>query len=219
MRLFSLPLLFLIAGASCSSAAVTFSISTTAPTVNGADIAQLTSDSSAFGNGVIWGDRAARGQSFTTGSNVLGYQILSFTVQAAGAQNANGGYNLRVGTISGTSFSAIYSDSTGTVTTDVAANNYITFTFASPVTLAANTTYGVDVGRTASGYTLYSNTNSASYSGGANYTSGASGVGNTSISNTSTDLVFHLDMVAIPEPSTVGLLGLSGLLLLRRRRV
>jgi len=174
----------------------TFSVSTTAPTVNGADIAMLTSTDADWGSSVIWGDRPARGMTFTTGGDA-GYTLNSITLQAALDQGDNGDYTIRVGTISGTTFSAVFSETTGTVTVDVAVDDYVTFTFSTPVALAANTVYGIDVGRPGSGWHSYRNTDDSSYTGGSAYDSGSGAVGDGTISTYSHDRVFHLDIATV----------------------
>ncbi|MFT5881756.1 MAG: hypothetical protein ACI9FG_000243 [Crocinitomicaceae bacterium] len=110
------------------------------------------------------------------------------------------------------------SETTGIVTDNVAANDYVTFTFTSPVALVANTIYAFDLGRPASGYATFRNSDDNSYTGGTSYSSGSNAAGGGAISTHGTDRVFHLDIVAIPEPTTNALLGLGGLALILRRR-
>lgn len=202
-----------------SANAATFAVSTTAPTVDGGDIAMLTSTDSDWGSSVIWGDRPARGQTFTTGSAPGGYILRAITLQAAGNQSDNGDYTIRVGTVSGTTFTGIAAETTGIVTTDVANGDYVTWSFATPVALAANTVYGFDVGRPASGWMSYRNTDNSSYTGGSAYDTGSNAVGGATISTYSHDRVFHLDLDVVPEPSSALLGGIGVLLFLHRRRL
>ena len=58
-------------------------------------------------------------------------------------------YVVRVGTVSGTTFTEIYSE-TFTQNFDVGSNEFVTWTFGTPVPLSSNTVDAVDVGLTAS---------------------------------------------------------------------
>jgi len=175
--------------------AATFATSGTAPTTDGADIANLdlTNAFADFGTSVIWGDRPARGQTFTTGANANGYTLSAITVQSTGAQAADGSYTVRVGQISGTSILVTANESTGTVTTDVAADDWITFTLDNPIQLLPNTVYGFDIGRQGNGWQLKNNI-TADYAGGTAYSSGANGFGGATISTHAQNRIFHLDM-------------------------
>jgi len=141
---------------------------TAAPTVDGADIAQLTQTDSDFGTSRLNNDRQARGQTFTTGSNTGGYSLLSFTMRTFDGKTVNsfndGAYVIRVGTISGTDFTQIATDATLLAEEpDLAANDYVTWTFSSAVTLAANTLYGIDVAKAeGSGTQYFRNTDDSS---------------------------------------------------------
>jgi len=185
------------------SLAATFSASTTAPATDGADIANLdqTNAFADFQSSVLWGDRPARGQTFTTGADENGYTLSSVTVQSTGAQAANGSYTVRVGQISGSSILVIADETTGTVTDDVAADDYITFTLDTPIRLLPNTVYGFDIGRQGSGWQLKNNI-TEDYTDGTAYTSGANGFGGSTISTHSQNRIFHLDMEVSPEDTT-----------------
>ena len=60
----------------CSTHAATITVSATAPTQDGADIAQLASSNDPGGNqGHVWSNRPLHGQTFTTGPNPSGYML------------------------------------------------------------------------------------------------------------------------------------------------
>jgi hypothetical protein len=198
--------------------AATMTVSASAPTVNGADIAQLVATDADWGSTSMWGDRPARGQTFTTGSDVGGYTLNSITYQSGSDRTDNRTYSIRVGTISGTDITDVASESTGVTGEDLLTNQWATWSFDTPVSLAANTVYGIDVViSSGSGHTNFRNTGNP-YADGTAYNSGGGGVTGATISTGNYDYVFHLDMVAVPEPSTTALLGLGGLALILRRR-
>ena len=75
-------------------AAITYSSSSTAPTVTGADIANLAGGFALTGgdeaNWIFGLDRPSQGQTFTTGSNPAGYDLDAITIQrATGEQPAH----------------------------------------------------------------------------------------------------------------------------------
>jgi hypothetical protein len=205
-------------GKSDSVRATLITISATAPTVDGADIANL--DLSAviddFQSSIIWGDRPARGQTFMTGTSSGGYELDGITVQAANDQNANGTYFIRVGSVSGASFTETGAESVVT-SENVEANNYVTFTLDTPIILQPSSLYGFDVGRSGSGWRLLNNAQTV-YPDGSAYTSGGSGMGGGTISNNNQDRIFHLNLKAIPEPSVFTLFAFGGLCLIFRGR-
>ena len=221
--------------------AATISLSASAPTVDGSDIAQL-SDSglapfSVTGytpvgdgsgdSGDVWGGRGAMGQTFTTLNNPDGYSLDSFSFKShTGGSNANAGtstYTFRIGTISGTTFTTLASGSANP-NDSFTAGDWLTMTFDSPVTLSANTEYAIDI--------IHDNTPSfwgwrtageidSSYTGGSAYVSGFNGgtvPDDSNVAFPTIDRVFHVNLAAIPEPSSTALLGLGGLALMLRRK-
>ncbi len=223
----------LMLATSMSSQAATISLSSTAPTVDGSDIAQLTSTTGLSGdNGDVWGNRPAMGQSFTTLSNPDGYSIDSFSFKSdTGGFSSNPSwglpgdmqYTFRIGTISGTTFSSLASG-TSIPVGSYTAGDWFTMTFDSPVTLSANTEYAIDILHDNTpnfGGWRSAGTASSVYAGGTSY---ASGVQNAPLDDSnltlhSFDRTFHVNLAAIPEPSSTALLGLGlSSMLLRRRR-
>ena len=198
--------------------AATISISSTAPTVDGADIANLTGGTDAGGDqGHIWGNRPLQGQSFTTGSNAGGYQINSVTLRSR-STTTGATFNVVLGSLSGGVMTQI--GSTETASPGSYSNGqYITFNFDTPLTLAANTSYGFLWGSTGTGFITDNSANDTAYGGGSAISSGANNVVDlNNVVNRTVDRVFHIDLVAIPEPSAALLALLGGLFLLRRRR-
>ncbi len=150
-----------------------------------------------------------------------------------------GGFEVQIGTIAAGVFTPLASD-TALMDASAPANanpgtgsaQYATLTLSSPVNLNASTVYGFAVFSSNDGTTdpfngPYFETNgdgttSDNYTAGEAFGLAASGafppVTDTVISQTG-DRVFHLDMVVVPEPATVGMVGIgAGLLLMHRRR-
>ena len=226
--------------------AATISLSSTAPTVDGSDIAQL-SDSGldVFGvsgftsvgddsgdAGDVWGGRGAMGQTITTLSNADGYSLDSFSIKShtggfsdrpAWGLPGDIQYTFRVGTISGTTFTSLASGS-AIPSDSYTAGDWFTMTFDSPVTLSADTEYAIDI--------IHDNTPNfggwrtageidSSYTGGSAYVSGFNETtvpDDSNVAFPTIDRVFHVNLAAIPEPSSTALLGLGGLALALRRR-
>lgn len=194
----------------------TISISSVAPIFNNADLGYLTlsgaTKASAGDPTDVWGDRPVQGQTFLTGSNAEGYNLSAISLVV----NRNiDEYEslLRVGEISGTSFTELRTE-TGTNTMPSSDQDYVTFTLDAFVHLAANTTYGFDWGvNSPDGFTPYYYETDV-FSDGVAYISGDDGTGNSSVTLTPSnsfgaplDRAFHLDMIAVPEPSTLSLAG------------
>ena len=144
------------------------------------------------------------GQTFTTGSEDVA--LKGFTFQIRGATEPEKIYTIRVGSVSGSTFNEIASE-TATQSSVTAHDDYWTWTFDSPVILSANTVYGVDVGlntstsdwETGIPYVYYT---ANEYDGGACFRSGTEGygIGDDSMSLMSTDRVFHIDL-GPPDPN------------------
>jgi hypothetical protein len=107
---------------------------------------------------------------------------------------------------------------TGGNGSSLGTGTWMYFTFGTPIILAANTQYGVDL-TTATSPTLYFETagnNANPYTGGDAYTTTRGGTAPTIY--TGQDRVFDVSLSPVPEPSTFALCGLSGLAILLRRR-
>lgn len=215
----ALMMAFTLAGISTSHAAI-MSVSATQPTLSGDDIAQLVQVNESWNETSLDNNRPARGQAFMTGAFAGGYELSSLTLRAywSGINSGNAGsYTIRVGTISGTNFSLVQSEAV--IGVILAADDYVTFTFDTPVALNPNTLYGVDVGKPNSGaWSHWFNTNVGSYPDGYAYSSGSLGVGNNVIVQHTGDRVFILDIAQVPEPASLVLLGLGSVLMFSRRR-
>jgi hypothetical protein len=234
---------FALAAFTSSLHAATLMFSTTAPTVNDADISNFTgtaSDGANVANGNDAGtylahDRATIGQVFTTGANAGGYTLSAFTFQSVTYDGTFGYTNdplgatltLRVGTIATTALSTLSTEFvaiTGSEANQPANGfpatgngNFVTFTLATPLALAANTSYFFDVTHTggASYFFETNGTNTDSLADSqAYYTAGKL---DTTATLDAGDRVFHADIAAVPEPSAA-LLGVLGVLTLGRRR-
>ena len=183
--------------------AATFSSSTTAPVVHSTDVANLAAQTGTdkwffqSANEANPSD-AAKGQTFTTGAAALRLKSLTFKISAGNLKAAPTTWTIRVGTLSGANFSLLASEqATQTVTTATGA--YMTWTLATPLTLAPNTTYAVDVGMV-SGVAWTTGIPYLSYSGnvtttgvGIYYDSGDLGAGAATVTTTAArDRVFHV---------------------------
>ena len=192
-----------------SSEAATFSSSASAPTVHSTDIANLAAQTGTdkwffqSANEANPSD-AAKGQTFTTGSTALLFKRLTYKIGAGnlkGATVANPTtWTIRLGTLSGSNFTQVASE-TANQTADTGSGHYITWTFTTPVQLAANTTYAVDVGmlsRTAwtTGIPYIGYTGNVTTTGvGIYYDSGDLGAGAATVTTTAArDRIFHVDL-------------------------
>ena len=197
----AVAVVFMLGAASANAALMTSSA--TPPTIDGDDIANYGtptgSDKWWPGSATAFGNPGKTvGQTFTTGSAALILNAITFQV-TSGTQPTKE-YTIRVGTVSGSTFTEIASE---TATQDFAtdANDYWTWTLASPVALSASTVYGVDVGlnsstsvwQTGIPYVKYT---ADEYAGGTRFRSGTAGygVGDTSMTQVSGDRIFHLDL-------------------------
>jgi len=228
--------------------AATTSWSPTAPTVDGADIYQLSSfaggvdannvDTGADNATYIAYDQPAQGQTFTTGANAGGYFLSAITVKHAentggwsldsGWDAFNGRFEIFVGQISLGVFSHDWAEVAGLGGSDPDSpgfngntgpqGGYVTFTLDTAITLAPNTVYGYSIYTLADqfggGYFPSDGVNSDVFAGGNAFAEAGGAV----TEYAGGDRVFHLDIAAVPEPSTFALagLGLAALVCLRR---
>ncbi len=192
----------------------TFSSSTTAPVVQATDIANFSAQTgtdkwffqTSNESGVA---DAAKGQTFTTGPSPVLLKAVTYKISTGNMKAAPTTYTVRVGTVSGTSFTLIPGASeTYSQTVDTATGAYMTWTLATPVTLAPNTTYGIDVAmRSGVGYQtgipyLSYTANVSNARIGSYYDSGDIGVGSaTLVLTTARDRAFHLDLEDPMRPS------------------
>ena len=223
----------LIAGTlapSFSAHAASITVTAAAPTVDEADIAQLSFGASHTGDsGDLWSDRGAQGQSFTTGGNALGYSLDAFFFRSNQAQASVQVITFRVVTVTGDDFTLVTTASANR-NSAVAVGDWVTASFDSPVTLAANTVYAIDFQDT-SGSGVYvgwrlSGSAESILDGGVAYTSGLNDsepattpLDDANLTLRTFDRTFHVNLVAaVPEPSSAALLGLGGIALIIRRR-
>lgn len=174
--------------------AALMSASALAPTVNGADIAQLAGNTDIGGDqGHVWSNRPFQGQSFTTLGNANGYALSSASLFALTGGNTSPSWNVRVGRIDGSGNFVPIAQETATGVL-LPASQFATWTFDAPIVLAANTTYAFDVKPTGSGFISANNTDVNSYTGGSAISSGAP-IAVNPVTVRAADRVFHLDMV------------------------
>jgi hypothetical protein len=194
------PLVFmvLLAVAATASRAGTMSASTNAPAITSSDIANY---AAVTGNEKWWAEDsaagAAKGQTFSTSNSPV--LLKAITYQTSSKAEPTKVYTVRVGTVSGSSFSQVYAESfTQSFTWN--GGEYMTWRFSTSVVLQANTTYGIDVGMRSSSSAWqtgipYINVTANAYAGGQRYSSGTSGVGTSNITLVATsDRTFHLDL-------------------------
>lgn len=193
----------------CGAAqAAVISVSSSAPTVDGADIAQLSGSTDAGGDqGHVWSNRPLHGQSFTTGSFAGGYTLNAVTLKNLNSSNGgSSSWSVRVGPIDGSNvLNPSVSEVAGGSGVNMVGNTFVTWALDTPLGLTPNTLYGFDVFPSGSGFISANNSGDA-YAGGTAFSSG--GVYPASPPNPLTmhgfDRVFHVDLTegAPPPPPT-----------------
>ena len=182
--------------ASSSSFAASMSASLTAPVVDSKDIANYGTAS----NLDKWFTDNAKGQTISVGDTGVMLNSVTYLVATTQKAEPTKNYTIRVGTVNigAETFAEVHSE-TAIQNFTWNSSEYMTWTFDTPVYLAPNSEYGVDVGMTSSssGWQTgipYLQCSDNLYPGGARYSSGASGIGDTDISVSTGDRIFHLDM-------------------------
>jgi len=190
--------------------AASISFDATAPTVDGKDIANY---GAATGTEKWWvssdGTGYPKGQTFTTGLGATRLTGVSYQIADTQKAEPTKTYVIRVGTVYGSTFTEVYSE-TVTQTSTWNAAEYATWSFDTPPLLYGNMTYGVDVGLTSSSSAWqtgipYIKVTGEEYAGGSRYAAELSnsvpGVGSSSMVFQSGDRVFHLDL---EKPTAAG---------------
>ncbi len=188
-----------------TASAGTMSTSSSAPAVNGFDIANL---GARAGEDKFWAEGgttagSAHGQTFRTGSAALWLRSVTYRINSGNEADPTKTYVVRIGRVSGTTFTQLHTE-TFTQSIQWLENRYMTWTFTAPVLLTGDSTYGLDIGMTNSTSAWqtgipYLQLTANEYLGGQSYTSGTAtaGVGNNTLTYTvDRDRHFHLDLAA-----------------------
>jgi hypothetical protein len=194
---------FFVAGV--PAVAGTMSSSSTAPAVNGFDIANLgtRADEDKFWAEAGTDAGKAHGQTFRTGSAALWLRSVTYKINAGSEADPTKTYVVRIGKVSGTTFTLAHTE-TFSQTIQWLENRYMTWTFTNPVVLHGDSTYGIDIGMTSSTSTWqtgipYLTLTANDFLDGQLYMSGGTtaGVGSNSLAYTvNRDRVFHLNLDA-----------------------
>lgn len=195
-------------GAQASNAAV-ITVSTSAPVVDGADIALLPSGTATLNPNdsttAVWSDRPHQGQTFTTGADSAGYELSAVSLlhnydDAGFTWTGTGPWDVIIGTIGGSNnlisiaSETIPQGTTAGFTSSDGVGDWITFTLATPVVLSANTAYAFAVGiNGGEGAVFVRSDNDNDYTGGAAFSDSVAGNGfdNPTVSH-SFDRIFHI---------------------------
>lgn len=198
------PKLFLVVlfASACGSHAGMVTFSETAPTVNGADIANLIWTDTVTEK--VYSDASNPGQSFTTGPDQSGYLLKSFAIQINSTSSIDPApvgrnYTVRVVSIDGNgATTTVVMEPDHLQTGAWSAGDWMTWTLDTPVTLNPDTVYGIDIEHTTGGnwrngipYLRYNRTDDLA--GGAYYRK-ADGDPAEMNADEGRDFVFHIDL-------------------------
>lgn len=219
--------------------------SASAPDITGDNIGNLTGSGGVDANNVNAGDdvvtyiaanREGQGQTFTTGANAGGYSLTSVTLQQTdytSGSSIDAGwipfyhetFNLQVGTISGGTFTALYTEDFEMASSGQPANNsgdgaYFELALSTSQSLAANTDYAFmvyvyDDAEWGGPYLEINGSAADVFAGSAITVDRTSGA----VTTQTGDRAFAVGLQAVPEPATIGLIGFFGasVFLIRRR--
>ncbi|MDW8038329.1 MAG: hypothetical protein RMI90_09835 [Thermoguttaceae bacterium] len=197
----------ILAGGPPMAQAALMSVSTTAPTVDGADIAQLVGGQTANNDyTAIWYDRPRQGQSFTTATSAWIYQLQAITLKhnySPTNWTTTGPWTIRIGVLDASNNLTVLHTETATGVNLGGNVVYTTWTLNTPMRLRPNLVYAFDVFSSGNGMvTENSLAGSSPYPGGTAISSGGTRGGNPifpdnpqTVSNF--DRVFHLDMTSV----------------------
>lgn len=218
--------------ASAGAASAAISIGAAAPTVDGLDISNADAGVNDGLDPIVIDGNTNKGvgQSFLTGGTAGFLNAVTMKTRSSATNDYSGvsgtqTFEVRIGKIIGdhTSLDIV---STQTITGNMNGlqnGDFITWTLNSSVALDANTLYGFVVNETAGNVGRIDLAKNTTYSDGRvlyqnysdwNTTPVLGSLGN----NSGRDANFHVDISSVPEPSSLALLGLGGLLIARRRR-
>ena len=206
------------------------------PVIDGADIASLGGTVDIGGNqGHAWSNRPRQGQTFTTGSNALGYTLDAYSVRVRVDQGStlSPNWEIRVGEIIAGVFTPIATENAAGVaipnsTVGNGFPSYLTFDLTTPLNLMPNTQYGIDLYPSGGGF-ISLNDNGNPYAGGSAISSGSPGSAafapsppNAVTVHANADRAFHVNLAAntVPEPGSLALmlLGIVGVCVWRLKK-
>jgi len=218
-------LVLLAASTAPASAAIIISTSDTAPTADTEDQSNFTTGD--FGASSNWA--GPPGQTFLVPAGGS-YTLDSISLQLEGGNSSpwNGNpFGLRISSVSGTTLTNLLTNESITTPAAPGSTDWVTFTFSGGdvLTLNGGDTYA---------FSFHSNTNAWAqfeYNQGNPYADGeyfqhTSPATDSTFTNTADfgrdgsggDLVFVADLTLIPEPASLALLSLAGLLITGRQR-